>query len=81
MYFHTFFEGIALGVQDDIVGFLSLATALILHKWADALSMGIHYFKRNVDTKLAFTMIFGQAFLILSGICFGWIIDGFGNYV
>jgi len=49
MYFHTIFEGIAVGVQNSIGDFLSIAVAIGLHKWADALSMGCHYRSKNLD--------------------------------
>lgn len=81
MYFHTIFEGIAIGVQNTLAGFLSTAIAIAFHKWADALSMGIYYKNRNVEKKMAYGLIIGQAALNLTAIAFGWIIDSFGDYV
>ena len=81
MYFHTIFEGIAIGVQNSIGGFLSTAVAIAFHKWADALSMGIHYRNRNVAKNIAYGLIIGQALLNALAIGFGWAIDSFGDFV
>lgn len=81
MYFHTLFEGIAIGVQNTIAGFLSTAIAIAFHKWADALSMGIYYKNKKVKKNMAYKLIIGQAVLNLIAICFGWAIDSLGDYV
>ena len=81
MYFHTVFEGIAIGVQNTIGGFLSTAIAIAFHKWADALSMGIHYRTRNVPKKTAYGLIIGQAALNAIAIGFGWAITSLGDFV
>ena len=81
MYFHTIFEGIAIGVQNTIGGFLSTAIAIACHKWADALSMGIHYRNKNVSKRVAYALIIGQALLNALAIGFGWAIDSFGDFV
>lgn len=80
MYFHTIFEGIAIGVQNTLAGFLSTAIAIAFHKWADALSMGIYYRNRKVKKQTAYGLIIGQAALNLIAIAFGWIIDSFGDF-
>lgn len=36
---HGFFEGIALGIQDNLDGILFLAGAIIAHKWAEAFTL------------------------------------------
>jgi zinc transporter ZupT len=79
MYFHTLFEGIAIGVQTTMTGFLSTAIAIAFHKWADALSMGIHYRNRNVDKRTAYLLIFGQAGLNVIAIGIGWGITSLGD--
>jgi zinc transporter ZupT len=81
MYFHTLFEGIAIGVQNTIAGFLSTAIAIAFHKWADALSMGIYYKNKKVKKTMAYKLIIGQAVLNLIAISFGWAIDSLGDYV
>ena len=75
IYFHTIFEGIAIGVQTEISEFLSIAVAIAFHKWADALSMGCHYKAKHVPKKTALMLIIGQASLNIIAIGLGWIIS------
>lgn len=79
MYFHTIFQGIAIGVQESVPGFLSIAVAIGLHKWADALSMGCHYRNKRIDKKIAYSLILGQAILNILAIAIGWIISEAGD--
>lgn len=81
IYFHTIFEGIAIGVQNSITGFLSTAVAIAFHKWADALSMGCHYKAKNVKKNLAYSLIFIQALLNVLSIGLGWLISSSGDVV
>lgn len=74
IYFHTIFEGIAIGVQNSITGFLGTAVAIAFHKWADALSMGCHYKTKNVKKKMAYGLIIIQAILNVVSIGLGWVI-------
>jgi hypothetical protein len=55
--------------------------AIAFHKWADALSMGIHYRNRNVAKRTAYLLIAGQAILNGLAIGFGWALDDFGEFV
>lgn len=81
IYFHTIFEGIAIGVQSNITGFLSTAVAIGFHKWADALSMGCHYKSKNVSKKLSYILIMVQAVLNVLAIGLGWLIESEGDLV
>jgi zinc transporter ZupT len=81
MYFHTIFEGIAIGTQNKIGLFLGIALAITFHKWADALSMGIHYKNRGISTRTSYCLIIGQAILNAFSIGLGWIIDSLGPEV
>lgn len=81
MYFHTIFEGIAIGVQDTVGTFLSTAVAISVHKWADALSMGIHYKNHHIAKRTAYGLIIGQALLNALSIGCGWGINSFGDFV
>lgn len=74
MYFHTIFEGIAIGVQTSVTGFLSTALAISFHKWADAFSMGLHYKTHNIDYRLSYWLIIIQAALNAVSIALGWIL-------
>jgi zinc transporter 1/2/3 len=79
IYFHTLFEGIAIGVQTGIPEFLSIAVAIGFHKWADALSMGCHYRTKDISKKLSYGLIVGQAILNVVAIGLGWIISNSGK--
>lgn len=79
IYFHTIFEGIAIGVQNSTAGFLSTAVAIAFHKWADALSMGCHYKSKNVKKQIAYGLIVGQAILNVLSIGTGWLIASQGE--
>ena len=68
-------------MQNTLGGFLSTAIAIAFHKWADALSMGIHYRNKNINKKVAYGLIIGQAVLNAASIGFGWAIDSFGDFV
>lgn len=81
IYFHTLFEGIAIGVQSSITSFLGTAIAIALHKWADALSMGIHYKTKKIPTKIAYVLVVVQALLNVIAIGIGWIISSSGPVV
>lgn len=81
IYFHTIFEGIAIGVQDSLTKFLGTAIAIALHKWADALSMGIHYKSKNISRKISYSLILGQAILNVVAIGIGWIISQSGPVI
>ena len=74
IYFHTIFEGIAIGVQQNLTEFLGIAIAIAFHKWADALSMGCHYKAKHVPKTTATYLIIGQAVLNVLSIGLGWII-------
>jgi len=55
--FHGLFEGIALGVQSEISGTLSLLLAIAAHKWAASLTLGISFVKAEVESKQFYLMI------------------------
>ena len=43
--------------------------------------MGIHYRNKNVEKKIAYGLIIGQALLNAMAIGFGWAITSFGDFV
>ncbi len=81
IFFHTIFEGVAIGVQGKITEFLSIAVAILFHKWADALSMGCFYKQKHISKKIAILLIFSQALLNSMSIGAGWLISSQGNVV
>lgn len=44
---HSFFECMALGVQSDFNTGLTLLIGILIHKWAEGLTLGYTY--RNVN--------------------------------
>jgi zinc transporter ZupT len=58
---------------------LSTAVAIAFHKWADALSMGLHYRSKNVTKKLSYILIIIQAVLNVLSIGLGWMIESYGD--
>jgi len=55
--FHGLFEGIALGVQSEISGTISLLIAIAAHKWAASLTLGISFVKAEVKSTQFYIMI------------------------
>lgn len=48
---HGFFEGVALGIQGTIKGSTFLLIAILAHKWAESLTLGISFVKANTPKK------------------------------
>lgn len=48
--FHTAFECLALGIQGDVNAAIILVIALVIHKWAEALTVGIAFIKGKLST-------------------------------
>lgn len=48
MGIHAAFAGLALGLSRDFKGFFGLLVAILAHKWAEALTVGIN-FAKNID--------------------------------
>ena len=45
MSIHAFFETLAVGLQGSVMNVLGLATAILVHKWAEGLTLGLLYKK------------------------------------
>ena len=58
--FHGFFEGLALGLQKSIQGTIFLLVAILAHKWAEALTLGISFVKAGTRKNqiIAFCCVF-----------------------
>ena len=46
---HSIFEGIAVGLSKDFSNFFTFVLAIVLHKWAAAMSLGISLSKAMGD--------------------------------
>ena len=68
---HAVFEGIALGIQNDIRSVISLAVGILAHKWAESLTLSVSIQKhkqRNI-TLFLFTI------MTPAGVGIGFIIQ------
>ena len=73
--FHGFFEGMALGIQSDIQSTLSLFLAIVAHKWAASLTLGISFVKAGLDKKQLIISVLIFAFIGPVGVAFGLILS------
>lgn len=62
MGIHATFAGLALGLQPDMPEFLGFLFAILAHKWAEAMTIGISFAKANTDFKQSMIMITISAF-------------------
>jgi zinc transporter 1/2/3 len=81
MSIHAFFECLAVGLQKTPLGILGLASAIIVHKWAEGLTLGLIYRKENYSRLVRTMMIFVQAIINVAGLCVGTIIIDQGSFV
>lgn len=44
---HAFFEGLALGLMKQLGGYLGFLAAIVFHKWAESLAIGIGFLRAN----------------------------------
>lgn len=73
---HAFFEGTALGLMDEFAGFVGFFFAVVFHKWAESLSVGISFMKSKASrlaTAIAVTIF---SLLTSIGVLIGmWFSD------
>ena len=73
--FHGLFEGMALGIQSDIQSTLSLFLAIVAHKWAASLTLGISFVKAGVARNQLIIMVMIFAFIGPVGVAIGLILS------
>jgi zinc transporter 1/2/3 len=78
---HAIFEGLAIGIETEPVKALSIALAVVCHKWAEGLTLGLAFKKAGVDIKTSTIMILIQAIMNPVGVAIGWILSDEGNLV
>jgi len=78
---HATFEGMAIGIETEFAGCFGIALAVICHKWAEGLTLGLAFFKADVDVKTATIMIGIQAIMNPLGILIGWLLSNQGAVV
>lgn len=57
MGIHAFFEGISIGLQPNYTNTYALGLVVLVHKWAEGLTLGIAFSKADINKKIASIMI------------------------
>ena len=77
---HSLFEGIATGLVETQSGIWTLAIAIFLHKWAEAMALGISFAKNFQDRMgLVYLMLTIFSFATPVGIAIGMIVGQGGD--
>jgi zinc transporter ZupT len=71
---HGLFEGTALGVQKNLNETIFLGIAIISHKWAESLTLGMSFTKSNTDKNTFLKMILLFAIFTPIGIISGMLL-------
>jgi len=79
--FHGFFEGIALGLQSGIFDTSFLFFAILSHKWAEAFTLGLSFYKSGTDKPSFIRMIILFSCFTPAGILLGIILSGDSNII
>ena len=78
---HGLFEGIALGVMKTIRDLLFLLVAILAHKWAESLALGISFFKSGTESHIFIKMIVIFSLFSPSGIIIGILFTSAGYLI
>ncbi|KAL4436171.1 hypothetical protein ABPG74_018155 [Tetrahymena malaccensis] len=78
---HATLEGLAIGVQQNLGLCLTISLAVICHKWAEGLVVGIALKKAGVSVNRATFMIALQGMMNPFGIGLGWALSDAGDLV
>lgn len=78
---HSFFEAIALGVISSFNNGIFLFIAILCHKWAESLALGISFYKSGTDKSTFIKMICLFASVAPLGIVIGIIFSGINKIV
>lgn len=68
---HTFFAGIAMGVQSTPDAVIGIYVAIASHKWVEAFALGVSLVKNNLTRKKYFSVIFIFSNVTLLGAAIG----------
>ena len=81
MSIHAFFECLAVGLQKTPLGVLSLASAILVHKWAEGLTLGLIYKKEGFSSKTSTIMVVVQGCVNVIGLVAGSSLIGQGHFI
>lgn len=79
--FHGFFEGLALGLQSTYQSTLFILIAIVAHKWAESLTLGISFVKANSPKNQIITMNLLFSVIGPLGVVTGIFLSNGGNPV
>ncbi|ULU06825.1 hypothetical protein L5515_014669 [Caenorhabditis briggsae] len=79
MSVHSFFEGVALGVQNDTNAFWQILIAVLFHEVLCCVSYGVQLAKHNASRKYAWTSSIFLSATIPAGMVLATMIDGIEN--
>lgn len=69
---HSFFEGSALGLSEDISVLLMLFLAIVSHKWAEGFAMAVQLNKSHQSVKVNYALFLLYALMTPLGIFLGY---------
>lgn len=75
MGIHSAFAGLALGLYKKEVEFFSFLLAIVLHKWAEALTVGISMVKEKMSMAMTFFLLMVFCIATPLGIVVGIIFS------
>lgn len=71
----------AVGLQSSNINVISLASAILVHKWAEGLTLGLLYKKEGFKAKTITIMIIIQGVINILGLLTGSFLMDQGNFV
>ena len=83
MGIHAAFAGLALGLQDTMPGLIGMLAAILAHKWAEALTLGISFAKAldDVGRTQSFVLLLIWGLATPGGIILGMVMSDFNGLV
>ncbi|KAL4462641.1 hypothetical protein ABPG74_000471 [Tetrahymena malaccensis] len=76
---HASLEGLAIGVEQDFSKCLTIALAVLVHKWAEGLVLGLALRQSKMSLGRATMMVAIQAAMNPMGIGIGWALSDAGD--
>ena len=75
MGIHGVFAGLALGVESQFGKMIDMFIAMIIHKWSEALTVGVIFVNAKLPDKMAVSMIIFLAMFTPLGIFIGHLVS------
>lgn len=78
---HSIFEGIALGLQNELGPFINLMVSILMHKFAESMSISIAMQKSGFEFRKLFMFILLFSFATPLGTLMGVLLNGLDELV